>query len=65
MNNLNQTFLYQILIALKYIQNKCYMHRDLKPQNIMVTKNHQIKIIDFGQAKRLNISSFEKSQQTL
>jgi serine/threonine protein kinase len=27
------------------------MHRDLKPGNIMLDKNYNIKIIDFGDAK--------------
>jgi serine/threonine protein kinase len=29
------------------------MHRDLKTQNIMLDENFNIKIIDFGEAKKL------------
>jgi serine/threonine protein kinase len=36
------------------------MHRDLKPQNIMITKNYDIKIIDFGQVKKINLINFGK-----
>jgi serine/threonine protein kinase len=28
------------------------MHRDLKPQNIMMDENYNVKIIDFGDARK-------------
>ena len=30
------------------------MHRDLKPQNIMLDSNYNIKIIDFGDARKVH-----------
>ena len=36
---------------LEYMQEKNIMHRDLKPLNIMLDKNYNIKLIDFGDAK--------------
>lgn len=30
------------------------MHRDLKPLNIMLDKHYNIKVIDFGDARRVN-----------
>lgn len=29
------------------------MHRDLKPQNIMLDKNYNLKVIDFGDARKV------------
>lgn len=36
------------------------MHRDLKPLNIMLDQNYNIKLIDFGDAKDIN--ELEKDQ---
>jgi serine/threonine protein kinase len=33
------------------------MHRDLKPGNIMMDSNYNIKIIDFGDAKKITEES--------
>lgn len=40
--------------VLEYLQKLEIMHRDLKPQNIMIDDNYNIKLIDFGDAKKAN-----------
>lgn len=42
-----KSFTYQMINALSYMHNCGLMHRDIKPQNIMVTGD-QVHIIDFG-----------------
>jgi serine/threonine protein kinase len=39
---------YQLLLGLKHIHTQGYAHRDIKPDNIMMTAGHRIKYIDFG-----------------
>lgn len=41
----------QILRALEHTHSKDVIHRDIKPQNIILQKNGEIKVTDFGIAK--------------
>ncbi|MHB2018711.1 MAG: serine/threonine protein kinase [Candidatus Xenobia bacterium] len=50
------TWVYQILEILHYLhrQEPPIIFRDLKPANVMITPQQQVKLIDFGIAKQLN-----------
>ncbi|KAL4063110.1 kinase-like protein [Scleroderma citrinum] len=43
-----QYFLYQILRGMKYIHSASVIHRDLKPGNLLVNSDCELKICDFG-----------------
>lgn len=46
----------QLLTALQHVHNKKIIHRDVKPQNIIVMKNEErltLKLMDFGVCKAL------------
>lgn len=46
-----QYFIYQICRGLKYIHSANVLHRDLKPGNLLVNADCELKICDFGLAR--------------
>lgn len=48
-----QSFMYQTLCGLKYIHSANVLHRDLKPGNLLVNADCELKICDFGLARGL------------
>lgn len=62
-NRLVKLFAAQIVHVLEYMQTKLIMHRDLKPQNLMLDDNFNIKFIDFGDAKKENEEPIEDEPQ--
>jgi serine/threonine protein kinase len=45
-----------VLSALIYLKSKEYMHRDIKPSNILINRNGDIKVCDFGISGKINQS---------
>ncbi|KAI4389599.1 hypothetical protein MLD38_001809 [Melastoma candidum] len=50
-----QYFLFQLLRGLKYLHSANILHRDLKPGNLLVNANCDLKICDFGLARTSNV----------
>ena len=55
----------QIAEGLREAHEKGIVHRDVKPQNIMLTLKGQVKIMDFGLASLGGRSKLTKSGTTL
>ena len=44
----------QICLAMKHVHDRKILHRDIKGQNIFITKANTLKLGDFGIARVLN-----------
>jgi serine/threonine-protein kinase len=53
-----------ILTALEYSHRAGVVHRDIKPGNVMITRNGQVKVMDFGIARAISDSSATVAQTT-
>lgn len=56
-----QSFIYQILCGLKYIHSANVLHRDLKPGNLLVNADCELKICDFGLARGFSLDPEENA----
>lgn len=51
----------QIAEALNHAHQRNIIHRDIKPHNILVTPDGQLKVTDFGIARAISASSFTQT----
>lgn len=50
-----KSFLYQQLRGVAYCHAHSVLHRDLKPQNLLINKEGELKLCDFGLARAFGI----------
>ncbi|CAG9534853.1 unnamed protein product [Cercopithifilaria johnstoni] len=58
-------FLFQLLRGLAFCHAKKILHRDLKPQNLLLNSNGELKLADFGLARAKSVPSRTYSHEVV
>ncbi|MDR1161032.1 MAG: serine/threonine protein kinase [Tannerellaceae bacterium] len=58
-------YIHQIGQALQFVHEKNILHLDIKPSNILIDKNDNARLIDFGVSKRYDVENKETSTTML
>jgi len=53
--SITMSFLYQLLRGVAYCHHHRVLHRDLKPQNLLINREGELKLADFGLARAFGI----------
>jgi len=60
-----KSFLYQLLTGIAFCHERRVLHRDLKPQNLLINKKGELKLADFGLARSFGIPVRNKSHEVV
>lgn len=58
-------FLFQLLRGLAYCHRRRVLHRDVKPQNLLISGSGELKLADFGLARAKSVPSHTYSHEVV
>ncbi|XP_018575481.1 cyclin-dependent kinase 14 isoform X2 [Anoplophora glabripennis] len=58
-------FLFQLLRGLAYCHKRLVLHRDVKPQNLLISEIGELKLADFGLARAKSVPSHTYSHEVV
>lgn len=58
-------FLFQLLRGLTYCHKRRVLHRDVKPQNLLISECGELKLADFGLARAKSVPSHTYSHEVV
>ncbi|XP_041987665.1 cyclin-dependent kinase 14 isoform X2 [Aricia agestis] len=58
-------FMYQLLRGLAYCHRRRVLHRDVKPQNLLISAHGELKLADFGLARAKSVPSHTYSHEVV
>lgn len=56
-----QKYFKQLLYGIEYLHEKGVAHRDIKPENLLLDRNDNLKISDFGMATVFRLRGIERT----
>ena len=58
-------YIAQMILAVESVHEMNFIHRDLKPDNVLIDKNGHIKLSDFGLCKNAEIKKIDSKLANL